>query len=281
MSDLKPDIFTYTDYRLFLKEIYNHLKSMDRKYSYRFIAHHVGSSSPSWLSDLINKRINLSAALSYQLTKFLKLSGKERDYFELLVAYDQAASIEQKNACLEKILSVKDLKIDLITRNQFDYFRYWYIPVIRELLFFYDFKDDYDSLARKLRPSIKPQEAKRAIETLVSLDLISPDRSGFFRPGTSLVRKDSSFKYIFLSTYLKSFMDLGKDALDTYEKDERDISAVTIHLTPEAFKTAQEEILALRKKLLSLSERKDINFTTSDKEAVYHCNIQLFPLTHK
>jgi uncharacterized protein (TIGR02147 family) len=67
-------------------------------------------------------------------------------------------------------------------------------------------------------------------------------------------------------------MELGLGALDRYNKEERDISSVTVSLSSETYQNACKEIKRLRQKLLSMS--------LNDKkgEKVYQCNVQFFPV---
>ena len=76
-----------------------------------------------------------------------------------------------------------------------------------------------------------------------------------------------------LANFLKTQMNLAIEALDRYPKEERDISALTLTLSPEAFKAAQEEIRALQRKLLALTD------LYPKPDTVYQANFQLFPLS--
>ena len=67
----------------------------------------------------------------------------------------------------------------IISKESFDFYNHWYISAIRELLFIFDFIDNYSELAKKLRPTIKTSEAKRSIKTLLSLKLIRSNSKGF------------------------------------------------------------------------------------------------------
>ena len=66
----------------------------------------------------------------------------------------------------------KELNASVVSKDQFAFYNTWYIPAIRELLFFFDFSGDCKSLAKKLQPSITPLQAKKAIEVLCSLGFL-------------------------------------------------------------------------------------------------------------
>ncbi len=272
----EPDLYCYLSYRDYLRDTYQLLKAKDSKYSFRFISQKVGSSSPSWLSDIIKGRINLTENYLAKLVLFFKMGKKQERFFKLLVSYDQAPSHEIKRKYLEEILMSKELKVDLITVKKFKYFSEWYIPVIRELLFSVSFTgDDYQVITKSLTPSIKEKEARDAIDTLIDLELITKDASDNWRPTAKVVSKDSSIASVYIPAYHLENIRLGSESIERYGKDERNISSVTMNLTEEQYLSACEEIKRLREKLLNMSS------VSGNSGPIYQCNIQLFPVTVK
>jgi uncharacterized protein (TIGR02147 family) len=209
---------------------------------------------------------------SLKLTKLFKLSAREKNYFEVLVGYSQAGSLDEKNAFMEKMMSFKELNASIVNKDQFAFYSTWYIPAIRELLFCYNFRDDYKALAKKLSPSISLQQAKKAVRILKSLGFVKADRNGHLRPCDPIIKKDPQFKSLHWANFMRANMELGISALDRFKKDSRDISAVTLCLSKEGQDRASEEIAELRKKLLAISEQD------KNRNNVFQCNIQLFPL---
>ena len=273
MASGLPDIFQFTDFRAFLHSRYEAEKRANPGFSHRFIADTVNASSSGWFSDVVKGRITLTGTFLVKLIKLFSLKPNEAEFFETLVHYAQAGSLEEKNRHMEKILSFKELKVDILGKDKFEYYSKWYFAAIRELLLFQPFRGDYATLARQLSPSIRPPQAKKAIELLERLELIAKDANGIYRPTSSILKKDGAFKSIHLQNFLKTNMELGIEALDRYPKEERDISALTLALEPKDFEKAREEIKAVRKRLLALSEKPGL------KKKVYQCNFQVFPMT--
>lgn len=268
-----PTIFHYTDFRAYLADYQAARKAVDRKFSHRFIADKVGSSSSGWFSDIVRGRISLTGAFRVRLARILNLKEREADYFEVLVNLDQAGSEEEREACARRIMSFREVPSELVGRDRFEYYSAWYYGAIRELLFFHDFKGDYAALASLLVPAISVPEAKRAIALLQRLGFVAKDAQGCLRPAKGALKKDSAIKADNLSTYMKKNMELAMTALDAYSREDRDISALTLSFSGPGFVKAKEEIRALRKKLLALMVED--NFP----EKVYQCNIQMFPIT--
>ena len=271
MSMEKPDIYTYADYRLYLKELHAYHKKNDGKLSHRYIASKVHATSAGWFSDVISGRINLSATYILPLAAVLKLNNAEKEYFRALVNCNQTKNLDEKNRYLELLISSKKTGAVVVSKERFMYYSTWYIPVIREILFFYDFTDDYKALARMVRPSIRPTQARNAITILRELEFIEPDERGYLKPKDAILRKEGNFKSVHWANFQKSALELAVGAIERFTKNERDISSVLISLSSQSMAIARDEIARLRKKLLELSE------ADKNRNTVYQCNFQLFP----
>lgn len=270
---VKPSLFAYTEYRQYLRDIYAYRKELDSKFSHRFIAMHVGATSSGWFAGIINNKINLTGNYITSLCKLLQLKQRESDYFELLVHYDQAGSLEEKNKYLQKIFTFRGVDPAVIVADQFEFYSTWYITAIRELLFFHKFKDDYKLLAKMLNPPIRPSEAQHAVEVLLRLGFIGIGTDGYYKPLKQTITKDTAFRSTHWGNFMTSMMKLAQESIDRHDKEIRDISAVTVGLSYNSWMIAKNEIACLRNKLLALSEQDRRH------AAVYQCNFQLFPLT--
>lgn len=273
-SSAKTDVFQYSDFRSFLQDYYLRRKAADAKFSHRFIMDKVGATSPSWFNDVIKGRINLSNTYLVRLAQLFKLKAKELDYFETLVHYQQAGSQDEKNRCMEKLMSFKDLKMDVLGREKFEFYAHWYPATLRELLFFYDFDGDYAKLGRKLRPTIRKDQAIRAMELLEKLDLIRKRAGGRYRPTSENIIKDSRFKSDFIANFIKANIELAMDAFERIPASERDLSTVTLCLSQKGFEEVKAELKGLRRRFLEIAERD------AAPAVVYQCNLHVFPTTH-
>jgi uncharacterized protein (TIGR02147 family) len=92
-----PDIFKYTDYRRFLKDSYEDLRTHEKKYSYRYIAQEAHLNSSGFLGDVFAGNRNLTQSQAINLATVLHLKKDERGYFLNLVGFNQAKHLEDKN----------------------------------------------------------------------------------------------------------------------------------------------------------------------------------------
>jgi len=265
------DIYAYTNYRTFLTDYYNERKKTDAKFSHRFIQQKVGASSSSWFSAVLKGTVTPSVAMQFKLASLFGFDADQTDFFLTLVLYDQINDLSEKQKLFEKMLRFKKLKMNVLAAEKFEYFRHWYISAIRELLLLFPFKGNFATLAKKLRPPISEQQARDAIEVLLNLGLIKKQAGGAYVPTDAHVKKDPETGQFFSHSYLAAYMELAIQALRETPKEQRDISSVTVHLTPDQFEVARKEIQKLRKKLLQLSEG------AKTQGQVYQCNVQIFP----
>lgn len=267
------DIFAYSDFRQFLIDYVAALKRKDPKFSQRYLQDKIGASSSGWFTDIVKGRIRLTAHMLFRLADVLGLQAEETEYLEALVDYQQPASAEEKSRRLEALLIRKEIKPDLVGREKFELYREWYHSAVRELLFFFRFKDDYAALAKKLNPPITVSQAKASIRLLQALELIKADESGRLRPSSPIIQKDATVQSLLMKDYFRKKMELGIQALERFAKEDRDVSTMTVSLSRASFQAARGDLQALRKKLLKLAEREQ------RPEHVYQINFQVFPIT--
>ncbi len=268
-----PELFTYIDYRKFLKDYYEEQKAKDAKFSHRYFTMKVGFSSSGYFSDVLAGKKNLSGAFMLKFAKALKMGREEEEYFLNLVSFNQAKTLEEKNRFYEKMMTTGKVKVDLLDAGQHEYISKWHYAAVRELLHYHDFGDDFKDLGRRLDPPIPAKEARKAIELLTTLGLIARDDKGNWRPTSANLKLGSGFDTFSLANHHRSTLELAVRALDAFPVDQRGFSTLTLPLTADKIRKAKTAIKNLRMYLLALSE----NGAKADR--VYQFNFQLFPVT--
>jgi uncharacterized protein (TIGR02147 family) len=269
-----PNILDYNDYRAFLRDHYRENKARNHRYSYQYIAKKVGFRSASFFGQVITGRSNLSSAMTARFADFLGLNRKESEFFEALVAFNQSKEPLEEKRHFEKLIAFKGSRIRLLGSDQYEFYGKWYYPAIRELLYFFPFRGDYDGLARMLSPPIKPSEAKQAITLLLRLGLVRKDAQGV------IVRSDplsDSTGYQAIDASIHDFqqqtLSLAGEAIHRFPREARSISTVTFSLSRKGFEAIDEELKGFRRRLLKIAEGD------TAEDTVYQVNFQIFPLT--
>lgn len=274
MSALKS-IYAYHDFRLFLNDHFEDQKARRPAFSHRFILRKMGLTSSGFLANILSGRRKLPHAHVSRLAEALGLGRKAARYFETLVAFTQAKKVAEKARLFQELVAQKPADLKLLEGRELRLFSTWYYVAIRELVFFFPQRDQYETLARKLLPPIKPQEARAAVEDLLEIGLLERDRKGFLRQRESVLSAGDEVRSVQAAHYQRATMDLAKEAIDRVPHGERDISSLTLTFSEASFTAAVEEIRQLRKRLLKLAVDE------AGPDRVFQCNLQLFPISKK
>lgn len=269
------EIFEYSDYRKYLKDLLEERKRANRMFSHRAVLQKMGISSTGFLANVISGRKNLTPTQVQKLVHILKLKAAEARYFECLVLFNQAKSLEEKNNQMRRLVANQKVETKTLAKKQLNLFSKWHYVVMRELLYFHRLKDDFRSAARMLIPAITAEEAEKAVRELETLEMLEKDADGYYVQKDSTISTGNEIRSLQVANFQVETMDLAKAAIDRFPMEERDISCMTMTLSQSSFEQVKSEIQAFRKRLSAIAvadERVD---------QVYQCNIQFFPVTRK
>src|SRR3954469_6473209 len=101
---MKPKVFEYSNYRSFLRDLYEFEKAAHRKFSFRYFSKQAGFSSPNFLKLVIEGKRNLSIESIARFAKALKLNKEEATFFRALVLFNQASTTEERGMWVQEIL---------------------------------------------------------------------------------------------------------------------------------------------------------------------------------
>ena len=267
-------VFEYLDYREFLREKYAERKREHRSFSYRYIAGKCGISA-GLLTRILKGQRSLNPSLSGRLASVLGLQDTERDFFEILVLFGQAKSHSEKNHFLEKILRIRATKVHTLGKHQFEYFRTWQYSALRELLNFYPFEGDLQKLSRMLRPPLKVQETKKALQLLIESGLIEKQVDGSVRLADKIISSGERIQATLVNNLHVSMAELAIRAIQEMDPMERDFSSLTLSLSPHCLEAVKAKVRKFRKEILEMA-RQD-----TDVNGVYQMNFHVFPLSHR
>ena len=273
MASTLPDIFQYLDYREFLSDAYAALKQHRRGFSYRSFAQKAGFGSPNFLKRVIDGQRNLTDQSTDKVILGFDLSTREADFFRDLVRFCQSTTPAEKNRAFKKLgTHRKHRKVHKLERGMFDALSHWYYPAIRELVTCEGFRDDPEWIARHVVPSITPAQARKALETLIRVGLLSRDDKGTLILGDPLLSTGPEVRSLAVRNFHKQMIGRASEAIETVDIEDREISGTTVALTPEGFQLFKRKIQELRAELLELSAAEQ------GATRVVQFNFQAFPL---
>jgi uncharacterized protein (TIGR02147 family) len=266
------DVFRYLDYRAFLGDLYKSKKQ--KGFSYRAFSRAAGLGAPNYLKLVIEGQRNLTPQMAERFAAACGLSGEAADYFQKLVEFNQATSVEQRNAGFALIAGFdRYRRAHKLELAQAAYHASWYLPAIRELVVSPHFVEDPERLAALLWPPIKPSEAKFALDTLLELGLIERGPHGHLVQANAVVSTGPETFGMHITNYHAEMMRRATQAMELVPAAQRDISSVTFCIGPEGLARVKKRVQEFRRELIAMVESE------VDRSQVVQLNLQLFPLS--
>jgi uncharacterized protein (TIGR02147 family) len=267
-------IFSYIDYREFLKDYYREKKAKTRYFSYRYFAQRAGINSPSFLKQIIESKRNLTNQTLDKFIVALQINEKEACFFRHLVQFNQSQTVVEKQEHYAIMLSMMHtVKEQRLTADQHEYYNHWYVSVIRELVCLRDFKDNYRKLAAAVSPAIGAREARFAITLLVRLGMIVQQSDGTYRQTDSAILSNSEVARMAVRSFNREMLRKADAALDAIPREERNIYGVTIGISKSCYEVLVAEMAAFRDRVVAIAN------SDTRSSRVYQMNLQLFPLS--
>jgi uncharacterized protein (TIGR02147 family) len=267
------NVFEYMDFRAYLREAYRLRKQTMRIFSYRYIAAKIGVDAGTFARILKGDR-KLDPEVAIRLAKVFGLDTREQFFFETLVLYGQARTLTEKNHFLEKIFRLRGIKMGTLEERQYAFYREWYYSALRELMRFYNFDGDWKKLARRLRPAVRPIDAKRAMGLLGEIGLIAQGGDGRLRPTDQVITSGEAIQAVFVNNLHAAMGDLAMRTLREAKPAERDFSGLTLSLSSNGFEKLKYKLKQFRREVLELAQQDE------GENCVYQLNLQAFPLSN-
>jgi len=276
-SAKRINVFEYLDYRQYLRDFYLYCKANEYGFSHRSFSRRAGLRSSNYLKLVMEGLRNLTPEMADRFASACGLRNQEAEYFTELVMFNQATTSKERERCHKRLARYKQYReIHKLDAAQTAYYSNWYIPAIRELVARDDFSEDPTWVSRVLRPKITAAQAKKAIETLLELELIERDKKRrSLHQSKPLVTSGSGPLGHHVINYHRAMLQRAAEALETETREEREISSLTLCISQEVMLDLKERIREFRREILQVAELE------GKPERVVQINFQLFPLSEK
>ena len=275
MSDWKPNIYEYVNYRDYLRQYYESGKEHRSAFSYRFLARRAGFSSPNYYKLVMDGDRNIGPDSIEKFADALDLTDEERRFFADLVAFNQAEDVDERNEAFERIAARRRFrKARRIDQSMFEYLSHWYHPAIRELAARPDFEADAEWIGARLSPSVPTDKIADSLDLLFDMQLLVRDEKGEIHRGDPSLTTGHEVGSLAIGNFHRQMIERASESIESFDSEVRDISALTVCIDVAMVDDLKDRIHAFREKLLHLAD------DTDNPEAVYQMNVQLFPLTN-
>ena len=266
------EIVEYTDYREFIRDYYDERKRCSA-FTWREFAKAAGFSSAVYLKYVSEGKKNLSIGAAGSVAGAMGLAGFEYAYFVLMVSYAHAKGDEAKRAAFEERCALaRAHKVRVLGKEEFDYFKSWKNPVIRELAPHMPGAQPLE-MAHACRQEISAAEVAETLDFLVKADLLKKDGRGNYSQTDKSVSMGSVDAVPVAARDMQRQMgEFALKALDL-PLSERDMSGLTLGLTRQAYERVRKELAECRRRIVAIATEDEAT------ERVYRLNLQLFPMS--
>jgi uncharacterized protein (TIGR02147 family) len=279
----KLSIFNYTDYRKYLFDFYKEQKQNSKVFSYRYFARKAGFNSVGLYKDVVEGRQNLGRALIFKFSAAMGHGKKEAEYFESMVFFNEADTVEERTLFFERMMSCQKTKARIIDITKYEYYQKWYYSAVRALVSMGKFGDDennYKKIALILNPRIRPDEVRKALGVLERLGFINKNNEGVFVVTdavitTGMLMPDANVVALNVLNFQKEVMVLANESLDRFGPEKINLSTLTLGVSAAAVAAIKDELATVRSNIAALAEKD------AAADRVYQLNVQFFPLSDK
>ena len=268
------EIVEYTDYRKYILDYYEERKRSS-VFSWQKFAQDAGFSSAVFLKYVCEGKKNLSVGSAGSVASAMGLAGYEQTYFVLMVSYAHAKNDKAQRAAFEaRCARAKAHKMRVLGNDEFDYFKSWKNPVLRELAPHMPGAKPLE-MARACSPSITAAEVTETLNFLVRMKLLKKDRDGnYHQTDKTITMGDMDVGPVAARELQRQMGEFAIKAIDL-PLSERTMSGFVLGLTERSYERIRKEMADFYRRVVAIATEDD------ETERVYRMNMQLFPLSKR
>ncbi len=272
MENNLPNIYEYTDFRLFLDTYQKARYSYDKEWSRLKLCRRLGlPNTRSYYSDVIKGK-KVTSSFVDRFVDIFSFDVDEAHYFRVLVKFNQADSPDDRQLYFEQIISYAKTPKEEVNPDLYEYYTHWYHAIIRGLLDIVDFSDNYDDLLRMVYPQISLQELEDSIALLLRLGMIEKRDNGIYKPTTSLITTGKAMEDELIKEYQIQLLELTKQAVIDVDPRPKAFTTKLMSLSEEGFQQVATRYYKFLDEVSSIIHNDD-----SASDRLYHLNVQVFP----
>lgn len=267
-----PQILHYLDYRDFLRDYCAHRKTHDPEFSQRSLTREAGlpPSSSSLLPAVLKGRRKLSQNLRVRFGKAMRLSERDASYFDLLVQFNQAKGMAEKNFFFSQLSKFRSSRASIVGGTQYRFFSKWYFSAVWNY-FGIDQKTRHPgAIAANILPPITPAQAQEAIDLLLELGLIKKTASGY-AVAERHIYTEKDVQAQAARQHIQELMAIAARVFPDLPPEQRQYNALMFSISRDGFAAIKDRIRSFQEELREIIDRD------RGEDRVYTLTLQLFP----
>ena len=245
---------------------------MDPEFSQRTFAREAGltASSSSLLPAVIKGRRQLSQNMRLKFAKAMRLGEREYRYFDLLVQFNQAKGMTEKNFFFGQLTKFRSSRARIVGETQYRFFSKWYYSAVWNYFGFEQKQRHPGVIAANILPPITPTQAEESVRLLLELGLIKKTASGYM-VAERHIYTEKNVQAIAARQHIQEMGALAMQVFETTPADQRQYNALMFSISKDGFKSIKDRIRSFQEELREIIDRDD------KEDRVYTLTMQLFP----
>lgn len=267
---MSQSVFEYRDYREFLRYCKGK-RSLERW------ASELGYQSPRGIAMVLKGQRHPSRDMLRSLQQNLQLTGRAKEYFELLV--EESRLLERGDRDEDLLSSIEKLRREcespavLDTATQKLLVK-WYILPLKQICICDSFRKDPKWIRGRLRNKVSEDEIRYALEVLENTKILiwDPESERYNLGIEKSIRSTNDIPSQAVRDHHREMMDRALEALDEQAISNRQFSSLTFRIDREEIPAAKA---AIREFVSEFNFRFGEQEDTS-QESVFQLNLQMF-----
>ena len=269
-------IYTYSDFRIFLRDWYEAEKERRGKFTKADVSRALGlPNTRNYFSALLGGK-ELSETFLERMVALLALPHDEAKYFRALVRFQQAKTPEEREESLERLVALNRSPRRVLEPDRMEYFKHWWHGAIRALLDTGDYGDEPDRIAKSLVPSITPGQARDSLALLAKQGLISRKGRGPWKPTDQAVSTPDNLRDELVLGLQMEQLDLVRKSLLRRKAPRRMVATNIVSVSADGFRHLLERMEKTRSEVRSIVHKDSL-----PAERVCQVVLALVPLTEE
>lgn len=270
----KPILFDYISATSYLYDLMIFRKFENPGFTFESWAHELGFKSRSFMTMILNKERNITPQFIEVFSTSMNFSTPEKNFFSLLVQYNQTESETEKLHYLDRLLELQGKQKDLTEiKNYNDFLQSTFLPKLLVLLSFKDLDRSAKGLALFLNQDISFLESN--LNQLQAMQLAAPDQNGQWISSKKSFKVPKNFGSEALEKYHNQSLT---EAIAAQKKpaEQRRFRSLLLPLSETDYQNLLTDIESLISKTVAKYDSE-----TLQQKSLYKLNMNLFPITEK
>jgi len=271
----RPMIYDFTDYRVYLRAIFEYEKEKENRWSLGRWTKKIGLKSTSSLSKVLNGEREPGIRVLAALEKDLDLGIQEQIYFQNMVLLHSSKTQESVRKHILKQMDVlrNDKGIGSLPLTAFSVISKWYHFTIREMTRLKGFKNNLSWIKEKILFDVSHEDLAHGIENLKTVGLLQ-ETAGGLKVAQGNLRTPDGLGSLAIRNMHCAHLDNAKEALGSVPSESRNYFAATLCFDSKKMEEA-------RTVLRQFSHDFANQFDGDLGDQVYQFQFQFFPVTKK